>query len=159
MDELLTPCVLADLRSRAGAFARRHHVDPEEAVAEAYYHGARVAAHHCPERGSFDRYLHFVIHRHLCEWLDREVRQPPRPPPRPPGFPLGTFLAELSQDATVVVRLVLYGPGFLAAGDRPGLSGAYGKKVRQALRSYLEGLGWPRHRVSSAFTEVQEALK
>ena len=66
------------------------------------------------------------------------------------------MLTELSEDAKMVVSLVLQPPAELyyesvRRGDKP-------RNLRSALRDYLHAIGWGLERVAESFSEIKDVL-
>lgn len=159
----------------AANFARRYHTDPDETHAWAVLHFLEAYHAHDP-RGTvplasrvsvtvWGRLMdalrtELIRNRGRIPFMYDEVQNPALPAVYDPvPFETEEFMASVSEDAEVVLRLLLGDspPAFdarLRADPRPG-TGA----VRRCLRAYLtDDVGWTPGRVAAAFAEIRTAL-
>jgi hypothetical protein len=144
----------------------------DELVAESYRHFLTAYHKYRPDRGrTFPAYVGFRVHKLLLQqlrlkegqrWRQREgLDEESVPAPAP--FDLGTFLAEVSEDARLVVGLALSdrrGDPLrhpLTPERREGANRLV-RFVRRSVVEYLKETGWATSRIYEAFEEVREAL-
>ena len=147
-------------------FNRQFHGDYEEQFAEANFVFMHVYDTYEESRGSFTNLLVMSIWRRLTDVSviarrksirtaggDAVVQVPSRPSS---SFSLSDFLCEISEDAKVVVQLVVEAPSDLAAVAEA--KGDTACNWRSTIRDYLRSKGWHRDRINAGFEEVRHAL-
>ena len=158
------------VEARARRFAHRYRRDPDDAVADANLIFVELYHSHDPARSDLRQRLAYKIPLMLAEPVrqdnDRNAGLPRvafndatvGAAPAPPPFDREGFESELTDDARVVLGLLLETPADLLAAMRSARVPGPGS-IRDCLRRYLsDTLGWAWNRVAESFEEIREAL-
>lgn len=153
------------------AFYRRYGGDLEELFSEARLHFMKALRSHDPTKGLLGRRVRKVVWYGLLDTKRIQTKRASKLPrvhrfdvrqgkvrpdeagtddlgqlPARRSFDVDRFLADLSEDASVVVKMALEKP-------RPAVG-----QVRDLIESILCDLGWAYRRVREAFDEIRDVL-
>lgn len=148
------------------AFARRYHVDREEAIAEAYYQFLRAYHSYDPTRGtSIQQRLGGILPYRLLDKLEQERRQSPvvkrvalydYPSKAATTFHTGELRECLSADARIVMDLILDSPLELSQKIRDdSRTDSIRRHVRQWCRDHM---GWSYRRYQIAIESIRREM-
>lgn len=152
----------------AWKFRKQFGGDIDELIADANTHFMRAytATSFDPLKSCFTTWVRNIVWRGLLAdhttARRRRVRVIPtdvefqEPAKEDRSGKIGEMLTELSEDAKMVVSLVLQPPAELyyesvRRGDKP-------RNLRSALRDYLHTIGWGLERVAESFSEIKDVL-
>lgn len=147
----------------ANAFRQRHGGDWEEMLAESNLLFVEACKCHDPEKSKLSTWVRNRVWYGLLDRHKREAnlrRNLEREPERRgfAGLDIGRLLREVSQDARVVLDLVVTPPPLLEiyCEDRDFYKRAWA--FRKVLTERLGRLGWCALRIAETFNEIREVL-
>lgn len=137
----------------------------DEALSSANEAYARAYHHYDPAAGaSFPTYIYNEVRYALLNRIRDDSNRcnrvavdsrPAEAAPARAGYRLERLMVDLSDDARLVMRLVIDSPDELGS----VLTARSPSRSRRGLWKYLRGLGWTMGRVSESFEELREALE
>lgn len=150
-------------------FQKRYGGDFEELQSHAHLLFMDAWKKHNRERASFPTWCRYRVWYGLLDVLrtkmqkDNRHKQVPLSPDATAPRPwLREFLADLSNDAKMIVMLVLDTPKDIELNMRRRRRLYKEEKdrarTRRAVREFLRDIGWTKDQVRTAFTEIKEAL-
>lgn len=158
--------VSKDIISRVvSKLSRKFNWDQEELQAEANYQFLVALKEYEKEKSKIEAWVYYFITKRLYDSIEKEfvrskkrVRIYPEPSYETSSFLVSDLMEDLSEDAQYVVRLTLDMPDAVSRRvQRRGEETP--RRVRGALREFLEGEGWTKSRVTMAYEEIEEAMK
>jgi len=152
----------------SSSFRRRFGGDYQEIISEANVAFLEAYRTYDCDRGSFSKRVSYVVYMQLvenaCKRMNHAKKYPevlitPDVPEKHHHGGLGSILSEVSEDAAIVIRLVLDPPGELYCRMPPPRSSSFrAEEVRDAVADFLLDVGWATRRVIDAFDEIREVL-